>query len=82
MAKLGLFLILVGASIGPLLSARAIRMAMLGVEAGHGELAVAGGINQVLAATAAGVTVGVSGFVVVMISRYRRHDGFAPSDGA
>ena len=74
MAKLGLFLIAVGASIGPLLSARAVRVAMLGVEAGHIELAVAGGINQVLAAMAAGVTVGLSGFVIVMISRYRGRD--------
>ena len=74
MAKLGLFLILVGGSIGPLLSARAIRIAMLGIEAGQGELAVAGGINQVFAALAAGVTVGLSGFMIVMISRYRGRD--------
>ena len=74
MAKLGLFLILAGASIGPLLSTRAVRLAMLGVEAGQGEPAVAGGINEVLAAMAAGATVGVSGFVIVMISRYRGCD--------
>jgi hypothetical protein len=74
MAKLGLFLILVGASIGPLMTTRAVRAVMLGVEAGHGELAVAGGINHVFAALAASVTVGLSGFVIVMISRYRGRD--------
>ena len=74
MAKLGLFLILVGASIGPLMTAPTVRGVMLGTEAGLGELAVAGGINQVLAAMAAAFTVGISGFVIVMISRYRGRD--------
>ena len=74
MAKLGLFLIVVGASVGPLLSAHAIRLAMLGGEAGQGELAVGAGINEVLASMSAGATVGLSGFVIVMISRYRGRD--------
>ena len=73
MSKLGLFLILVGVAIGPLLSVRAVRAAMLGIESGPGEPAVQTGMNQVLASMAAGLTVALAGFVILMISRYRVH---------